>query len=508
MNKTVTINIAGLVFHIDEDAYNKLDSYINAVRNSIQQDEKEEIIADIEARIAELFSERIDSQTGVIRMSNVDEIINIMGKPEDYIIEEETFDSKKNFQSSVNFKQPRKVYRDGDKRILGGVCAGLGHYLNVDVVWIRIIFVLLFFLYGLSTLVYFILWIIIPKARTVADVLEMKGEPVNISNIEKQFRQGISHSYQTLKTNGKSAADIIRKIIGITLIVFGAMGTFGSFFVPFAFNHQHNRMSDSMLYYNDSIWGLPFWTLSLSLFLVSCLLFVLLILLGVKIAYPKVKHIGLIAIVLGLIWAVALFFFTYGMINTNISQLKSKKTISESLEKKISQADLMLGTNDTLKLIFDKDSRIFTINDTVTNGYKYGEIDDVEVKILESTIGKAYIEIEENLFTKSSDHYFHHLSVLGKTKTTVATVKFSNTLNYNYSIKNDTLALSNAILATLNEFTEENEVKVKVFITPEQTVKISGRDEDYIEDVDLEPGTNYYRFNRGKLKYINNDIIN
>lgn|SRR5690554_1302422 len=507
MNKTVTINIAGLVFHIDEDAYNKLDSYINAVRNSIQQDEKEEIIADIEARIAELFAERIDSQTGVIRMSNVDEIINIMGKPEDYIIEEENFNSNQSFQSSASFKQPKKVYRDGDKRILGGVCAGLGHYLNVDVVWIRIIFILLFFLYGLSTLVYFILWIIIPKARTVADVLEMKGEPVNISNIEKQFRQGISHSYQTLKTNGKSAADIIRKIIGITLIVFGAIGTFGSLFVPFAFNQQHNRMSDKMLYYNESIWGLPFWTLSLSLFLVSCLLFVLLILAGIKIAYPKVKHIGLTSIVLGFIWVVALFFFTYGMINTNISQLKFKESISDSLERKISQADLMLGTNDTLKLIFDKDPRIFTINDTVTNGYKYSEIDDIEVRILESINGKAYIEIEENLFKKSSDYYFHHLSVLGKSKTTVSNIEFSNTLNYNYSIKSDTLALSNAILATLNDFTEENEVKVKIFITPEQTIKINGRDEDYIENIDLKPGTNYYKFNnQGKLKYINDTI--
>src|SRR5690554_346984 len=391
MNKTVTINIAGLVFHIDEDAYNKLDSYINAVRNSIQQDEKEEIIADIEARIAELFTERIDSQTGVIRMSNVDEIINIMGKPEDYIIEEEPFDSQKSFQSSGNFKQTRKVYRDGEKRILGGVCAGLGHYLNVDVVWIRIIFVLLFFLYGLSTLVYFILWIIIPKARTVADVLEMKGEPVNISNIEKQFRQGISHSYQTLKTNGKSAENIIRKVIGITLIVIGSIGTFGSFFVPFIFNHQNKRMSDNMLYFNENIWGLPFWTLSLSIFLVSCLLFVILILLGVKIAYPKVKHIGLISIVLGFIWAVALFFFTYGMINTNIGQLKSKQTISESLEKQFSRTDLMLGTNDTLTLILDRDSRIFTINDTVTNGYKYSEIDDIEVRILESEIGRAHV---------------------------------------------------------------------------------------------------------------------
>lgn len=506
MNKTVTINIAGLVFHIDEDAYNRLDAYINAVRNSIQQEDKEEIVEDIEARIAELFSDRIDQQSGVIRMNQVDEIIEIMGKPEDYFIEEEGYVAKE--EGFTTSKGTKKIYRDGERRILGGVCAGIGHYLNVDVVWIRVLFILLFFLYGLSTLVYLILWIIIPKARTVPEVLEMKGEQVNISNIEKQFRQGISRSYQTLKTNGKSAADIIRKVIGITLIVIGSIGTFGSFFVPFIFNHQNKRMSDNMLYFNENIWGLPFWTLSLSIFLVSCLLFVILILLGVKIAYPKVKHIGLISIVLGFIWAVALFFFTYGMINTNIGQLKSKQTISESLEKQFSRTDLMLGTNDTLTLILDRDSRIFTINDTVTNGYKYSEIDDIEVRILESATGKPYLEIEENLFTKSSDHYFHHLSVFGKSKTTVANVHFSNTLNYNYSIKSDTLALSNAILATLNEFTEENEVKVKIFITPEQTIKINGRDEDYVEGVDLDAGMNYYKLHKGKLQRTKENSIN
>src|SRR5690554_3982072 len=436
MNKTVTINIAGLVFHIDEDAYNKLDSYINAVRNSIQQDEKEEIIADIEARIAELFAERIDSQTGVIRMSNVDEIINIMGKPEDYIIEEENFNSNQSFQSSASFKQPKKVYRDGDKRILGGVCAGLGHYLNVDVVWIRIIFILLFFLYGLSTLVYFILWIIIPKARTVADVLEMKGKPVNISNIEKQFRQGISHSYQTLKTNGKSAADIIRKIIGITLIVFGIFGTFASLFAPIIFNRQYNRMSESMMYFNETSWGMPFWAMNLSLFLVCSLIFVLLILLGVKISNPKVKHIGLIAIALGFIWTVALFFLIYGMINTDISQMKSKASIEDGLETRIYQVDLPLDTNDTLHLIINRDHRIFTINDTITNDYKYTETDDVEVKFYESKTGKAYFEIEENLFKKSSEYYHHHINVLGKTSIMTSNIEFSNTLDYNYSIKN------------------------------------------------------------------------
>lgn len=507
MNKTVTINIAGLVFHIDEDAYNKLDSYINAVRNSIQQDEKEEIIADIEARIAELFTERIDSQTGVIRMSNVDEIINIMGKPEDYIIEEEPFDSQKSFQSSGNFKQTRKVYRDGEKRILGGVCAGLGHYLNVDVVWIRIIFVLLFFLYGLSTLVYFILWIIIPKARTVADVLEMKGEPVNISNIEKQFRQGISHSYQTLKTNGKSAADIIRKIIGITLIVFGAMGTFSSFLIPVVFNVERESLFDTAVHFNETTLGLPFWVLNLSLFLVSCLPFIFLILLGIKVLNPKTKHIGLVSIILGFLWLTAMFVFTYEMINSDTGHRKLKQSIKESFDITISKSDLMLGDRDTLHLFLDRDPRIFSINDTVTSGHKYYEINDVEVKVLESMTGKPYIEIEEKTFNQSS--YFRaEVKLLGKRNVTINNIPFSNTLNYNYSIKNDTLALSNAILATSNEYTKKNEVKVKVFITPEQTIKINGRDEEYIEDIELESGTNYYRLNKGKLKYINNDIIN
>lgn len=506
MNKTVTINIAGLVFHIDEDAYNRLDAYINAVRNSIQQEDKEEIVEDIEARIAELFSDRIDQQSGVIRMNHVDEIIEIMGKPEDYFIEEEGYVAiEEGFTTS---KGTKKIYRDGDKRILGGVCAGLGHYLNVDVVWIRIIFVLLFFLYGLSTLVYFILWIIIPKARTVADVLEMKGEPVNISNIEKQFRQGISHSYQTLKTNGKSAADIIRKVIGISLIVFGVISAFASFFVPVIFNIERESLFDTAVHFNETTLGLPFWVLNLSLFLVSCIPFILIILLGIKSLNPKTKHIGLVSIILGFLWLTAMFVFTYEMINSDTGHRRLKQSIKESFDITISKSDLMLGDRDTLHLFLDKDPRIFSINDTVTSGHKYYEINDVEVKVLESMTGKPYIEIEEKTFNQSSIYFKSEVKLLGKRNVVINNIPFSNTLNYNYSIKSDTLALSNAILATLNEFTEENEVKVKIFITPEQTIKINGRDEDYVEGVDLDAGMNYYKLHKGKLQRTKENSIN
>lgn len=500
MNKTVTINIAGLVFHIDEDAYNKLDSYINAVRNSIQQEGEDEIIADIEARIAELFSERIDPQSGVIRMNNVDEIINIMGKPEDYIIEEEP---NTNYHYSSNPKQAKKIYRDGEKRILGGVCSGLGHYLNVDPVWIRIIFVLLLFLYGSSFIIYFVLWIIIPKARTVADVLEMKGEPVNISNIERQFREGISNSYQSIRSSGSSAAIIIRRVIGIVLIVFSVLGIFGSFFTPIAFNSQRNHLLNNFVTYNETQVGIPFWGLSLCLFVMSAVPFIVLLLLGIKILNPKTKHIGWVSAVLGFFWLVAIFIFSYVMINMRFEKDKLNSLFEDSYERKYSKADLPLNENDTLNIIFEKDPRIYSVNDTIQTKYKFSEIDDINVEILESNTGKAYIEIEEKVFNNKSIN----IKSLGKYDIEIEASKFSNTLNYNYSIKNTNLVLSNALLATKNDFTEDNKVQVKVYILPSQKVKLNGNDRHYFWNNHIDKGQHYYMFNsEGRLQNTNNSI--
>src|SRR5690606_13572595 len=112
--------------------------------------------------------------------------------------------------------------------------------------------------------------------NTVSEVLEMKGEPVNISNIEKQFRQSVSTSYQTIRNNGKSAAGVIRKVFGIILITFSVISIFGSFFAPIAFNAQKNFIFGNLITYNEAAIGIPFWILNLSLFLVSCLPFLVL----------------------------------------------------------------------------------------------------------------------------------------------------------------------------------------------------------------------------------------
>lgn len=191
MKKTININLAGFVFYIDEDAYEALQKYLNNIRTYLGSTEgREEIIDDIESRIAELFSEK---QKQVITHIEVNEVIEVMGQPEDYMSEEEPEEKSASQQSS------KRLYRDPDSTVLGGVCSGVGHYLNIDAVWIRLIFLAMVWS-GVSILFYFILWAIIPKAETTAQKLEMKGKAATFSNIEDYVRKG----YENVKDDFKN----------------------------------------------------------------------------------------------------------------------------------------------------------------------------------------------------------------------------------------------------------------------------------------------------------------
>lgn len=191
MKKTININLAGFVFYIDEDAYEALQKYLNNIRTYLGSTEgREEIIDDIESRIAELFSEK---QKQVITLIEVNEVIEVMGQPEDYMSEEEPEEKAAGEQSN------KRLYRDPDSTVLGGVCSGVGHYLSIDAVWIRLIFLAMVWS-GVSILFYFILWAIIPKAETTAQKLEMKGKAATFSNIEDYVRKG----YENVKDDFKN----------------------------------------------------------------------------------------------------------------------------------------------------------------------------------------------------------------------------------------------------------------------------------------------------------------
>jgi phage shock protein PspC (stress-responsive transcriptional regulator) len=206
MKKTFTINISGIIFHIDEDAYEKLSIYLETIKGYFTNSEgKEEIVADIESRIAEILQGKITESKQVINIEDIGEVIKIMGEPEQIGAANgaDTHQAK-----TAEKKARRRLYRDPDSKVLGGVCGGIGAYFNIDPVWIRVAFVVALFLFGSGPLLYIILWIIIPEAVTTAEKLEMRGEPVNISNIEKSIHEeidGLKKRLNNLKNDAKSA---------------------------------------------------------------------------------------------------------------------------------------------------------------------------------------------------------------------------------------------------------------------------------------------------------------
>ncbi|MCK9639497.1 MAG: PspC domain-containing protein [Prolixibacteraceae bacterium] len=259
MKKTLTINLSGSVFHIDDDAYEKLYAYLTQITRHFGNDaEAKEIVEDIETRIAEIFTEKIKNGGEVINLDHVNEVIVIMGTPEAISNEEE----EKQPSSGRKFYQTggRRLYRDPDDKVLGGVCGGLGAYFAIDPVIIRILFVLIFFLGGSGVLVYLVLWIVVPKAYSTAQRLEMKGEEVNIDNISKSikeemqdvkenFRNYRSHpAYAQGRSNVREVGDtllsvlkilgtIMLVIIGLPFLIVGAVCLIILFALLFASHH-------------------------------------------------------------------------------------------------------------------------------------------------------------------------------------------------------------------------------------------------------------------------------
>jgi phage shock protein PspC (stress-responsive transcriptional regulator) len=187
MKKTLTINISGVIFHIDEDAYEKLSRYLDKIKRHFTGfDGKDEVIADIEGRIAELLQGMTSDSKQVITAEDIDKIMAIMGEPSEFAGSDQT-----GVQGSAALEpgsQQKRLYRDTENKIFGGVCSGIASYFNINPLWIRIIFILLTFS-GVTALLYVVLWLVVPEARTTAEKLEMRGEPVNVSNIEKSIKE-------------------------------------------------------------------------------------------------------------------------------------------------------------------------------------------------------------------------------------------------------------------------------------------------------------------------------
>ncbi|WP_321480425.1 PspC domain-containing protein [uncultured Bacteroides sp.] len=246
MKKTLTVNLGGIVFHIDEDAYRLLDDYLRNLKLHFSKKESaEEIVADIENRVSELFTEKITGATQVITIACVEEVIARVGKPEDLMGEDSeegessSFNSETKASSSNIYNTTRKrLFRNPDNKVLGGVLGGLAAYMGWDVTLLRIILlVLLFFggfgislpligfpFFGFGSLIplYIIGWIVIPEAVSATDKLNMRGEAVTMENIGKTVTDGFEkvstymHS-ESSRSNLQKVGDALVSIVGIIL---------------------------------------------------------------------------------------------------------------------------------------------------------------------------------------------------------------------------------------------------------------------------------------------------
>lgn len=225
MKKTFNINLGGIVFHIDEDAYELLDNYLSNLRIHFEQEEgAEEIVHDMELRISELFSERLNDRKQVITLTDVEEIIAQMGKPEEFS-DDTTQDTSNHNQESADEKGAKRLFRDPDNKVIGGVCSGIAAYLGWDVTLLRIIFIILalpffandFIILNWIVISYIVGWIIIPEANTAPEKLSMKGMKVNVENIGKTVTNGFEkvNNYMSSEKPRSILQRIGEAIVGI-----------------------------------------------------------------------------------------------------------------------------------------------------------------------------------------------------------------------------------------------------------------------------------------------------
>ena len=187
MNKTININLGGLIFHIDQDAFEILNKYLNTLKNHFKNEEGgDEILKDIEGRIAELFTKKLEKKE-IISITDVNEVIRTMGNPSDY---DEDFNNeeKTDYNKDLLKNKRRRFFRDEDERMIGGVCSGLAQSFEQSIFIIRMIFLGLLFIIGPGApFLYIMFWIALPSAKTTSEKLEMKGEKVTVKNIKNEF---------------------------------------------------------------------------------------------------------------------------------------------------------------------------------------------------------------------------------------------------------------------------------------------------------------------------------
>ncbi|RUT78358.1 PspC domain-containing protein [Ancylomarina longa] len=456
MKKTLTINISGNIFHIDEDAFENLQNYLRTINAHYGAGEEgREIIADIEARISEIFQEKLSSKDQVVNLEMVDKVISIMGKPEEiFATDEEDHEDGEPAAHSVRTHKKRRLYRDPDHRVFGGVSSGLSAYFGIDVVVIRLLFVLFLFVSaGFVFLLYIILWIVVPKAITTTQKLEMKGKKVNISNIEEtikdeykevkdsfnnmrdkngpQVKDGFDRAIDFLGTALRLLLKVVIILLGIGFVIAGFVSLMG-FIGSMIFAHSFFGSFTDFNFPGAILPKVFIDTTSITLFTISTIIVIgipllLLIFAGVKLLFrfkTNNKIIGLTALGIWLAGIVLLVVMSFSQVK---GYMYSSTRHSDNFTLKTFQ-------NDTLYL---------KSTDNIDYSYEDENIDLDRVKIImkddeEMIIGEPTLDVERSL----SDHFEIKVRKKSRGRTHDRAVENAQNIIYKWTQK-DSLVLFN-----------------------------------------------------------------
>ena len=521
MNKTISINLGGFFFHIDEDAYQKLSRYFDAVKRSLSPDGRDEIMKDIESRIAELFQERIQNEKQVIGLVEIDTVIGIMGQPEDYKIDDEKSTYQSSSSSSTNFYYPSKrLYRDKENGMLGGVMAGLGHYLGIDTLWLRIIMVILFFGFGTGLFVYIVLWILVPEAVTTTQKLEMKGEPITISNIEKKVKEGFDDitskfsniDHEKIANTAKSGATrigstieevittifkVFAKIIGAFIVFFSGIGLLGIIITSIIMIFSSTMPDNYILNNIQTPIGLetPLWAQGMLLLLGFGIPLFFLLILGLKLIVNNLKSIGnYVKYSLLAVWLIAVGI----IISLGINEASQLAFEGKSVQKEV----IAIVPTDTLKIKF-KNNDFYSKSNYRNHDFKITQ-DEGDNEIIYSN--NVSIEIK---YTDEATPYML-IEKLANGKSTSQAKKRAEKIKYNYKIEGNTIVLDNYLLTAVENKFRGQEVEIylylpkgTIFQTDESYSNYDRSDYDFFDENEYDTKNPVYRVDSDKIRCLN-----
>lgn len=516
MNKTININLGGFFFHIDETAYLKLKRYLESISKSLSDDPqgKNEIIADIEARISELLSEKITDARQVVTDLDIDDIIKIMGQPEDYAEADDTF-AEKNYSYRNTSTSTKKLFRDGDDKFLGGVASGLAHYLDLDTIWVRLGLLALFVFGGFGFLLYIILWILLPEAKTTAEKLQMEGTPVNIDNIEKKIREEFNSASENIRDAANIASDKIKKgateiseklnktfsgktqknnglqdlldTLGVIILtIFKVIGKFIGFIIIFVsaavilsliiggfsigsiewLQIDSNFIQYPPFFY-DSI--LPKWLLTTFGFLLVGIPFLMLFILGLRMLSSNVKRLSkATSMVLLGIWLVALLGFIFAGLDYATSLASYGGIIKKN--------SLEITENDTLTVKMLNDDSIYYRNNLRRSSRK----EEVDINGKKMTYSN-YVKVDVKRSSSDESYFLVTKSSKGKNKTKAK--ENAKEITYQYKFEDKTLILDAFYLSEFKNLYKDEVVEITVFLPEKTMVYFDNTTKNFLYDV-------------------------